>query len=295
MTRSDARYGGIEAGGTKWVCGIGDGGGELTARVTFPTTTPGETIEQALDFFKRHGPLDAVGVGCFGPVDVRTGSPTFGQTLSTPKRGWSHVDVLSPLRDSLGAPLALDTDVNVAALGEAKWGRGAGHDAFVYMTIGTGIGGGVFANGGLLHGHLHPELGHMRIPHDRALDPFDGSCPFHGDCLEGLASGEAMRQRAGVRAEDQGDDDLWALEAEYLGAALANVIYVISPQRIILGGGVMKRAGLLDRVRVRVTELLARYPEPTVAAAEGDEYITGPALGDDAGVLGAIALAREVA
>jgi fructokinase len=291
----DARYGGIEAGGTKWVCGIGDGRGQLISSVRFPTTTPAETIARAVEYLTQHGPLDSVGIGCFGPIDVRPGSPTFGQTLSTPKQGWSRVDVLRPIRESLGVPLVLDTDVNAAALGEWRWGHGAGLGAFVYMTIGTGIGGGVFANGGLLHGNLHPELGHMRIPHDRGRDPFEGSCPFHGDCLEGLASGEAMRQRGDAGAKCRDDDDLWALEAEYLGYALANISYTVSPQRIIVGGGVMKRSGLLDSVRVQLRGLLARYPEPTAAAADGDEYLAAPALGDDAGVLGAIALAHDLA
>lgn len=295
MTRADARYGGIEAGGTKWVCGIADGRGQLISSVRFPTTTPDETIARALGYLTQHGPLDSVGIGCFGPVDIRPGSPTFGQTLSTPKAGWSHVDVIRPLRDGLEVPLVLDTDVNAAALAECRWGRGAGLGVFVYMTIGTGIGGAVFANGGLLRGHLHSELGHMRIPHDRGRDRFGGSCPFHGDCLEGLASGEAMGQRGAASAETQDDDALWALEAEYLAHALANVSYMVSPQRIIVGGGVMKRLGLLDRVRAHVRELLGGYPEPLAAAADGDEYITRPGLGDDAGVLGAIALAHDLA
>jgi fructokinase len=288
-------YGGIEAGGTKWVCAIGDGPGDLRETVTFPTTTPVETIGRATDFFTRTDGLAAVGVGSFGPIDVRRSSPTWGSITTTPKAGWAHTDVVSALGLALGLPVAFDTDVNAAALGEQRWGAAIGLDTFCYITVGTGIGGGGMSNGRLLHGLLHPELGHMRIPHDRARDPFEGACPYHGDCFEGLASGGALRQRWGRSAEDLDDAAAWELEAEYLALGLVNVVCILSPQRIILGGGVMKRPGLLALVRARMRELLAGYVATPELTDEIDDYVVAPALGDRAGVLGAIELARRVA
>jgi fructokinase len=288
-------YGGIEAGGTKWVCAIGDGPGDLRETVTFPTTTPVETIGRATDFFTRTDGLAAVGVGSFGPIDVRRSSPTWGSITTTPKAGWAHTDVVSALGLALGLPVAFDTDVNAAALGEQRWGAAIGLDTFCYITVGTGIGGGGMSNGRLLHGLLHPELGHMRIPHDRARDPFEGACPYHGDCFEGLASGGALRQRWGRSGEDLDDAAAWELEAEYLALGLVNVVCILSPQRIILGGGVMKRPGLLALVRARMRELLAGYVATPELTDEIDDYVVAPALGDRAGVLGAIELARRVA
>ena len=188
-------YGGIEAGGTKWVCAVADQPGRPDKLDSFPTTSPEDTVARAVRFFTENGPVAALGVGSFGPVDIRPDSPTWGTITTTPKPGWGDTDVVGALRSGLRVPIALDTDVNVAALGEWRWGAAAGLDTFCYITVGTGIGAGAVVNGGLLHGLLHPELGHMRIPHDRARDPFDGICPYHGDCLEGLASGEAIRQR----------------------------------------------------------------------------------------------------
>jgi fructokinase len=288
-------YGGIEAGGTKWVCAIGDGPGDLRETVTFPTTTPVETIGRATDFFTRTDGLAAVGVGSFGPIDVRRSSPTWGSITTTPKAGWAHTDVVSALGLALGLPVAFDTDVNAAALGEQRWGAAIGLDTFCYITVGTGIGGGGMSNGRLLHGLLHPEFGHMRIPHDRARDPFEGACPYHGDCFEGLASGGALRQRWDRSAEDLDDAAAWELEAEYLALGLVNVVCILSPQRIILGGGVMKRPGLLALVRARMRELLAGYVATPELTDEIDDYVVAPALGDRAGVLGAIELARRVA
>jgi len=272
-------YGGIEAGGTKWVCAVGEGPADLRL-ATVPTTTPDETIALAADFFTRNGRVDALGVGSFGPIDVQRGLIT-----NTPKAGWANTDVVGKLNSALGVPVAFDTDVNAAALGEHRWGAATGLDTFCYVTVGTGIGGGAMANGRLLHGLVHPEFGHMRIPHDRDRDPFDGVCPFHGDCFEGLASGEAMRARWGRPAETNDDAAAWALEAEYLALGLVNVISALSPQRIILGGGVVKQPLLLPLLRTRVSELLAGY----IAAPD----IVAPALGDRAGVLGAIELARQ--
>jgi fructokinase len=286
-------FGGVEAGGTKWVCAIGDGPGGLRDTVTFPTTTPEETIGRAADFFTRSDDLAGVGVGSFGPIDVRRASPTWGSITTTPKPGWAHTDVVSTLGRALGVPVAFDTDVNAAALGEQQWGAAVGLDTFCYVTVGTGIGGGAMANGQLLHGLTHPEFGHMRIPHDRERDPFEGVCPYHGDCFEGLASGGAIRRRWGKPAEELRDPAVWELEAEYLALGLVNVVYTLSPERIILGGGVMKQQGLLALVHARMRDVLAGYvaaPELTDGIAD---YVVAPALGDHAGVLGAIELARR--
>jgi fructokinase len=285
-------FGGIEAGGTKWVCAIGTGPDDLRQTVTFPTARPKETIARAAEFFAANGSLAAIGVGSFGPIDVQRTSPTWGRITTTPKPGWADTDVVAALSAELGVPLAFDTDVNAAALGEHRWGAAAGLETFCYITVGTGIGGGGMANGRLMHGLLHPELGHMRIPHDRARDPFDGVCPYHGDCFEGLASGEAIRARWGVAVGETMDERGRELEAEYLALGLLNVICTLSPQRIILGGGVMNEPSLLSLVRLRVQDLAAGYFDtPELGAAIGD-YIVPPALGDRAGVLGALELAR---
>jgi fructokinase len=284
-------FGGIEAGGTKWVCGIGSGPDDLHALATFPTTTPAETLALAAEFFAQNGGVSAIGVGSFGPVDLREGRIT-----TTPKPGWADTDVVSTLHRALGVPVAFDTDVNAAALGEGRWGAAVGLDTFCYFTVGTGIGGGVMAGGRLVHGLVHPEVGHMLIPHDRARDPFGGACPFHGDCFEGLASGTAIAQRWGKPGEELRDrSEVWELEAEYLALGVANVICIVSPQRVILGGGVMKHPSLLPLIRARTRELLAGYIVAPELEEGLDEYIVGPALGDRAGVLGAIELARLAA
>jgi fructokinase len=277
--------GGIEAGGTHWNCAVSRGDDiDLARTESFPTTTPAETIGRAVDFFAAEDDLEALGVGLFGPVEVRRDSPRWGTITTTPKPGWANTDVAAALAEALGVPIALDTDVNAAAVGEWRHGAARGLETFVYETVGTGIGGGVFANGRPVHGLMHPEVGHMMVPHDRARDPFAGSCPFHGDCLEGLASGTAMRERWGRPAEELTDAEPWELEAEYLALGLANVVLTLSAERIVLGGGVGRAPGLIERVRARLPEVLAGYvaPPPVVA----------PGLGARSGVIGAIALAR---
>jgi fructokinase len=273
-------YGGIEAGGTKWVCALGTGPDDLRELVTIPTTTPDETIGRAVEFFSRNGAPAALGLGSFGPVDLRRGLIT-----TTPKPGWADTDIVGALGTALGVQVAFDTDVNAAALGEQRWGAAVGLDTFCYVTVGTGIGGGAMVGEQLVHGLTHPEFGHMRIPHDRATDPFDGVCPFHGDCFEGLASGGAMRARWGRPSEEIDDPQAWELEAQYLALGFVNVVSTLSPQLIVLGGGVPKQPNLIPLVRERMDDLLAGY----VAAPE----IVPPALGDRAGVLGAIELARR--
>jgi len=291
------RYGGIEAGGTKWVCAVADQPGRPAITQTFPTAGPAETVSRALRFFAENGPVDAIGVGAFGPVDIHRDSPAWGTITSTPKPGWAGTDLVCALRSGLGVPIALDTDVNAAALGEWRWGAAAGLDTFCYVTVGTGIGGGAVVNGRILHGLLHPEFGHTRIPHDRARDPFDGICPYHGDCLEGLASGEAIRQRWGQAGHEVSGAAAWEIEAEYLALSLVNVVCMLSPQRIIIGGGVAKQPTLLPLARRRLIELLAGYlraPELTDPEAM-DGYVVTPRLGDYSGIVGAIELARDAA
>jgi fructokinase len=288
--------GGIEAGGTKWECAIGSGPDDLRATETIPTTTPAETLARTVTFFERAGPVDAVGVGSFGPIDPALGSPTWGHITTTPKQGWAYTDVAGELGRRLSVPVAFDTDVNAAAVGEHRWGAASGLDTFCYVTIGTGIGGGGLIRGAPMHGLLHPEFGHLRIPHDVAADPFAGVCPYHGDCWEGLASGPAIEARWGKPAAHLADvEAVWELEARYLALGLVSVISILSPQRIVLGGGVMNVAGLLQRVRAEVVALVGGYLDTPALGEEIDDYLVPPALGRRSGVLGAIALAEGVA
>ena len=272
-------FGGIEAGGSKWECAVGTGPDDLRGVTTIPTTTPAETIAAAVAFFEREGPVDALGIGCFGPLDLARRVIT-----TTPKPGWAHTEVAAELGRRLGVPLAFDTDVNAAALGEHRWGAGQGLDTFAYVTVGTGIGGGLLVDGVPLHGLQHPELGHLRIPHDREEDPFPGACPFHGDCWEGLAAGPALEARWGRPAHELVDDAPWALEARYLALGLLAVTAVVSPQRVVVGGGVLNRDGLLELVQRQLDQLVSGY----VAVPE----LGPPALGPRSGVLGALALVQ---
>ena len=281
-------YGGIEAGGSKWECAVGTGPDDLRATKTIPTTTPAATIDEAVAFFEREGPVDAIGIGSFGPLDGNPASSTWGYITTTPKPGWAQTDFGQEIRRRLAVPVAFDTDVNASALGEHRWGATQGLDTSCYITVGTGIGGGAVVNGRPVHGLVHPEMGHARIPHDRAADPFAGTCPHHGDCWEGLAAAPALAARWGRPPETLPDDHpAWALEARYLALGLVNVILTLSPPRVVLGGGVLARAGLLERVRGEVTALIGGY----VRSPE----IVAPLLGDRSGVLGALALAQDLA
>lgn len=291
-------FGGIEGGGTKFICAVGTAPNDIRAEIRIPTTTPEETLTNAINFFKEQqkqlGPLTAIGIANFGPLDVRPDSPTYGQVLPTPKPHWSGANLLGMLHNAFDIPIGFDNDVNASALSEHLWGAAQGLDTFIYLTVGTGIGGGVFTEGKLLHGLLHPEMGHIPLPHDRAQDPFEGTCPFHGDCFEGLACGPAMEKRWGQRAETLPDDHpAWKLEAQYLSQALASFIYTISPQRIIIGGGVGSNLKLLKMVREQTQSLINGYIPSQSILNEIDSYIVSPKLGSRAGVLGAIALAEE--
>jgi fructokinase len=289
-------YGGIEAGGTKFVCAVASGPGDVRAEVRFPTTTPAETIGRSISFFQEQvaaAPLAAIGIAAFGPVDPNPLSPTFGFITTTPKPGWANADFAGAVGRALGLPVGFDTDVNGAALGEHRWGAAQGLDTFLYLTIGTGVGGGGMVGGQLMHGLVHPEMGHIRMPRPKD-DDFPGICPYHGDCFEGLACGPALKARWGQPAETlPADHPAWDLEAQTIALGLCNFIFTLSPQRIIIGGGVMAQEQMFPLVRRKVQTLLAGYVQSPAILGDGiDSYIVPPGLGNMAGVLGAIALAQ---
>lgn len=287
-------FGAIEAGGTKFICGVGTGPGDLET-VRIPTTSPDETVGRCLEYFAGRGvSLKSIGIGSFGPADLKRGSPTWGYITSTPKAGWRNADLAGRISRGLGVPVGFDTDVNAAALAESRWGAARGTGSCVYLTIGTGIGGGAVLDGHLLHGLVHPEMGHIRIPRDPSQDPFPGTCPFHGDCLEGLAAGPSIEARWGKPAEELAfDHPAWALEARYLALAIANFVFTLSPERVILGGGVMRQSFLFPMIHEELRSILNRYIQaPQLLDGLGD-YVVAPGLGDRAGVLGALALAER--
>jgi fructokinase len=288
---------GIESGGTKFVCGLADRQLNTQATATIATRTPAETLDDVVAFFQANAPVDsiaALGISCFGPVDVNEQSPTYGQILATPKPGWSGVPIRQLLAERLAVShVGIHTDVTGAALAEHVRGAAQGLRSSAYVTIGTGIGAGFIQDGQPLRTLLHPEFGHIRIPHDRARDPFDGCCPFHGDCLEGLASGPAIEQRWNQRPSDlPNDHPAWGLEAEYIAAGLVNMIYITCPQRIVVGGGIGLRldwTALTSRVR----RLLGDYLNLPELTDDIRNYIVPPALGDHAGLIGAFVLAEQ--
>lgn len=292
----DRVYGGIEAGGTKFVCMVGSDPTHVIDETRFPTVYPDETIRQAVMFFEpylKRGELAAVGIASFGPLDLNPTSPTYGYITTTPKPNWNQVDLRGRIQKALNLPVAFDTDVNAAAFGEQYWiPENQKMDPFAYMTVGTGIGVGILRKGHPLHGMMHTEIGHAAVPHNLERDPFQGICPYHGDCLEGLASGPAMFKRWGMNAESLPDDHPgWDLEAEYIALALTNLIYFFSPRRIVLGGGVSQHLGFLPAVRSKVLRLLNGYIHSKIILDKIDEFIVSPRLGNQSGVLGAIAMA----
>lgn len=289
-------YGAIEAGGTKFVCAVGTGPADLRAQVRIPTTTPSATLAQVTAFFQQQqlaAPLSAIGIGSFGPIAPDPEAPDYGFITSTPKPGWAHTNIVGTLAQALGVPISFDTDVNAAALGEWRWGAAQGLTTFLYLTVGTGIGGGALSNSRPMHGLLHPEMGHIRLPRDPA-DSFAGICPYHGDCLEGLASGPALQARWHVPAETlPPGHPAWVLEARYLALACVTFICALSPQRIILGGGVMSQRHLFPLIQQEVQTLLNGYIQAPAILRQIDTYIVPPTLGSQVGVLGALALAEQ--
>jgi fructokinase len=289
-------YGGIEAGGTKFVCVVGSGPGDMRAEMRIPTTSPIETIGKAMAFFRtahQATPLAGIGIASFGPLVLERGSSQYGFITSTVKPGWADTNIVGLVRHGLDLPIAIDTDVNGAALAEYVWGAGQKDSPIVYMTVGTGIGVGVVVGGKPVHGLIHPEGGHVLVPHDWQSDAFAGVCQFHGDCFEGLASGPAMQKRWGMCAENLPNDHPgWNLEAGYIALAVVNIICTLSPRRIVLGGGVIQHVGLLPLIRQKVIKLLNGYVRSPVLMNEIDGYIVPPSFGESSGSLGAIALAR---
>lgn len=300
MTGVPRFFGAIEAGGTKFVVAIGDERGQILAQERFPTSDPGTTIAAAQRCLKRHaeawGPLAAIGVASFGPVELDKTSARHGSIGRTPKAGWSGTDIAGAFAREFSCPIGFDLDVNAAALAEHRWGAARDVDNLVYMTIGTGIGGGVVVNGAPLRGLMHPEIGHI-YPRRHPLDAgFAGVCPFHGDCLEGLASGPAIVARTGesLRQLDAAHPQ-WEIEADYLGQLCAALVLSVSPQRIVMGGGVMNQPRLLPLIRERLRHWLGGYIDRREVLAGVDGYVVAPGLGDDAGIRGALILAEDAA
>ena len=287
-------YAGLEAGGTKFVCMVASGPDGVRAQISFPTSKPEVTLGRAVAFFKAHEPFAALGIGTFGPCDLNPASPTYGRLSTSIKPGWKQADMLGAFRQAFEVPIGIDTDVNAAALGEYTWGAGQGLAGVLYLTVGTGIGGGGVIDGRMMHGLFHPEMGHIRVPRVSGDDSFGGVCPYHGDCLQGLASGPAMEARWGKpAAEIPLGHPAWSMEAHYLALAVHNYICTLSPNRVILGGGVMGQKHLFPLIQEEVKRLLNGYIQLPLILERIDEYILPPALGDWAGVLGAVALARQ--
>ena len=285
------RLGALEAGGTKMVCAIGDELGNIESRASFPTRKPEETMPDIIGFFADQK-IEALGVGSFGPLSLDPESSDFGAITTTPKLEWRSFPLRKSLADALNVPVGIDTDVNAAALGEAVYGAGKGLNSLVYYTVGTGIGGGALVDGRLLHGLVHPEMGHMLLRPDPRDPSPKGFCPYHESCLEGLANGPAIEKRWGVSAKKLPEDHIaWEIEAEYLAQMCVNTVVLLSPKRIVLGGGVMHQLHLFPRIRRRTLELLGGYVAHPAILEQIDTFIVPPALGDNAGAVGSLLLA----
>ncbi len=285
------RFGALEAGGTKMVCAVGTEEGRILDRVSIPTETPEITMPKLLAYFQDKD-IEALGIGCFGPVDLDRKSETYGHIMMTPKLAWRGYDICGYFREGLNVPVGFDTDVNGSMLGESTWGCAKGLDTAIYITVGTGVGVGVLAGGKLLHGMQHPEGGHMLIP-ARKDDSYKGKCPSHGHCLEGLAAGPAIEERWGAKGTALADrQEVWELEAYYLAYAITNYIFVLSPQKTIVGGGVMHQEQMFPLVRKKVTEMLGGYLK-TKELENMESYIVPPSLHDDQGIMGALKLGME--
>ena len=287
------RLGALEAGGTKMVCAVGDENGNVFERESFPTRMPEDTMPAIIDYFKDKG-IEALGIGSFGPLNLDPKSPEFGNITTTPKPGWANYPLRGALLEALHVPVGIDTDVNAAALAEARLGAGKGLDSLVYYTIGTGIGGGALVEGRLLHGLVHPEMGHILLRPDPRDPAPHGFCPYHDGCLEGMANGPAIEKRWGVSAKELPEDHVaWDVEAEYLSQMCVSTIVTLSPKKIVLGGGVMHQTHLFPRIRRLTLEKLNSYVAHPAILDGIDNYIVPPALGDNAGAAGSLLLALE--
>jgi fructokinase len=296
MTDVPRVYGCVEAGGSKFVCAIGNDRGEILAHERFPTTDPAATLAATQAFLQQRGralgTLAAIGIASFGPVELDKTFLRYGFIGGTPKAGWAGTDMAGTLAREFHCPIGFDTDVNAAALAEHRWGAARDVNTFVYLTIGTGIGGGVLVDGVPIHGLMHPEIGHV-YPRRHPLDlKFSGVCPFHADCLEGVASGPAIVARTGASLEQLDESHpQWEIEADYLGQLCAQLVVTVSPQRIIMGGGVMSQMRLLELIRPRLRHWLGGYIDRREILDAAEHYVVAPELGDRAGVLGALVLA----
>ncbi len=280
--------GAIEAGGTKFVCAIGDEQGTIIDRVQIPTTLPEETIPKVIEFFRKH-PVKAIGIGSFGPIDVNRESASYGNVTSTPKVGWKDYPFVQAIKDAIPVPVGFNTDVNAAALGEATFGAAKGLDSCLYITVGTGIGAGAVVQGKLLQGLSHPEMGHILIRRHED-DLYEGKCPYHKDCLEGLAAGPAIEARWGVKGDQLVDKgEVWEMEGYYIAQALMQYIVIISPKKIILGGGVMKQKQIFPIIYKHLEKMINGY----VDLPPLEDYIVSPGLRDNAGITGSLMLAHE--
>ena len=284
----DKVFGAIEAGGTKFVCAVSNEKLEILERISVPTTTPDETMNAVFEFFDKYK-LKAIGVGSFGPIDVNKKSKTYGYITTTPKLAWANYNFAGVLKDRYNIPIGWTTDVNAAALGELKKGAAAGLQSCVYLTVGTGIGGGAVINGQLLEGYGHPEMGHILV-RMHSNDKYEGACPYHKNCLEGIASGPAIEDRWGKKAyELEDNEEVWKIEAFYLAQAVMTYTLILSPERIVLGGGVMKQLQLFPFIRKELEQLMKNY----VSMPNLDDYIVSPALGDNSGITGCFLLAQK--
>jgi len=281
--------GALEAGGTKMVLAIGNENGEIFEQVSIPTETPEITVPKIIEFFKEKS-IDALGIGSFGPIDLNKSSLTYGYITSTPKLAWRNYDIVGNISSALQVPIGFDTDVNASALGEATFGCMKGLSSGIYITIGTGVGVGVYLNGGLLHGMLHPEAGHVLL-NKHPMDSFEGVCPYHPNCLEGLASGPSIEKRWGKKAYELKDQsEVWELEAYYIAEGLVDYILTLAPHRIVIGGGVMHQEQLFPLIRKKVLELLNGYLQ-TSELSDIDHYIIPASLQDNQGIMGCLKLA----
>ena len=285
------RLGALEAGGTKMVCAIGDESGKIYEQVSIPTETPEITMPKLISYFEERK-IEALGIGCFGPIDPDKKSETYGYITSTPKLAWADYNIVGTMEKSLMIPVGFDTDVNGSVLGEVTFGQAKGKKCVVYVTIGTGVGAGIYIEGKLLHGMLHPEAGHILLT-QRQDDTYEGTCPYHKTCLEGLAAGPAIEARWGRKAVELKDDArVWDLEAYYIAQAIVNYILILSPQMIILGGGVMHQEQLFPKIRSYVKKMMNGYIK-TKEMADLDHYIVTASLHDDQGIMGALELGRR--
>jgi len=291
-TGAGGLFGSIEAGGTKWVCAVGTGPDDIRGDIRIPTTTPTETLSAVTDFFAAQPPLEAIGVASFGPVELRPDNPKYGFITTTPKEHWSDTDVVGRLQRRFEVPVGFDTDVNGAALGEGRWGAAVGLDTFVYLTVGTGVGGGAIVSNRVGHGLVHPEMGHMTVRR-HPDDGFSGRCPFHADCFEGMASGPAIIDRWGASPSKlTGETRAKALEfeAHYIAEGIRNIVYILAPQRVIVGGGVSRMEGLFPAIRTALRASMSGYPGIPEHAA--DALVVPPGLGDRSGIAGGFVLAE---